>query len=183
MSRAEKKIYLTFDDGPTPGVTEWVLEQLKAYNAKATFFCIGSSVSEYQALFQKIRTEGHSVGNHSMRHKKGFRTQASEYLNDALQARELVNNDLYRPPYGQLTPGQYRGLHRLQFRIVMWDVISYDYSVISPQECIDNVTAHARNGSIVLFHDSLKAEKNLRVALPAVLSALASQDYTFEKLV
>jgi peptidoglycan/xylan/chitin deacetylase (PgdA/CDA1 family) len=173
-----KHIYLTFDDGPTPEVTPWVLEQLHKYKAKATFFCLGRNVDRYPEIFQQILDEGHIVGNHTYSHLKGWRTKNSEYLKDIDLAGETIKSRLYRPPYGRFKKSQIREI-RKDYHIVMWDVLSQDYdSGITPQKCLDNVLRNVRSGSIVVFHDSVKAKKNLYYALPALLKKF-SGEYEF----
>ncbi len=179
FSREEKSIYLTFDDGPIPEVTPWVLDELKKYNAKATFFCIGENVQKHPEIFQRILSEGHSVGNHTFNHLNGWKTATSEYIENVDKAdRRMGNNSkfkiqdsrLFRPPYGKITSKQAKILQRKGFKIVMWDIISYDYDAnTSPEKCLQNVLKNIKPGSIVVFHDSLKAEKNLRYVLPKVL--------------
>lgn len=165
-------VYLTFDDGPTPGVTEWVLEQFARYDAKATFFCLGKNAEQYPALHRMIVEQGHRIGNHTYSHQKGWGMSLERYIEDVEFANGLLHTDLFRPPYGRITPSQ---AHRLSqhYHIVMWDVLSRDYSqLVSPRSCLRNVTRHVRGGSIVVFHDSLKASRNLRYALPRTLQFL-----------
>ncbi len=178
----EKTVYLTFDDGPTPGVTEWVLDQLDSYKASATFFCLGKNVHENPLLFQEILSRGHSVGNHSYSHLKGFRTSPSGYVSDVRKAREIIDSDLFRPPYGRILSGQIRMLKK-DFRIIMWTVLSIDYnSKISGDTVVKNVTHNVRKGSIIVFHDSVKASKHLYYALPEVLDYLTGEGYTIKSI-
>ncbi len=182
FSREEKSIYLTFDDGPIPEVTPWVLDELKKYNAKATFFCIGENVQKHPEIFQRILSEGHSVGNHTFNHLNGWKTATSEYIENVDKAEAQMGNNskfkiqdsrLFRPPYGKITSKQAKILQRKGFKIVMWDIISYDYDAnTSPEKCLQNVLKNIKPGSIVVFHDSLKAEKNLRYVLPKVLEVI-----------
>lgn len=179
FSREEKSIYLTFDDGPIPEVTTWVLDELKKYNAKATFFCIGENVQKHPEIFQRILSEGHSVGNHTFNHLNGWKTATSEYIENVDKAEGQMGNNskfkiqdsrLFRPPYGKITSKQAKILQRKGFKIVMWDIISYDYDAnTSPDKCFQNVLKNIKPGSVIVFHDSLKAEKNLRFVLPKVL--------------
>ena len=179
FSREEKSIYLTFDDGPIPEVTPWVLDELKKYNAKATFFCIGENVQKHPEIFQRILSEGHSVGNHTFNHLNGWKTATSEYIENVDKAEGQMGNNskfkiqdsrLFRPPYGKITSKQAKILQRKGFKIVMWDIISYDYDAnTSPEKCLQNVLKNIKPGSVIVFHDSLKAEKNLRFVLPKVL--------------
>ena len=174
----KKHIYLTFDDGPTPEVTPWVLEQLRNYNAKATFFCLGRNVDHYPEIYRQILDEGHAVGNHTYSHLKGWHTSNPEYLKDIELAEETIHSRLYRPPYGRFRKSQIREIQK-KYRIVMWDVLSQDFNQsITPQKCLSNVLENVRSGSIVVFHDSLKAKENLYYTLPALLEKF-SGEYEF----
>jgi peptidoglycan/xylan/chitin deacetylase (PgdA/CDA1 family) len=178
----EKVIYLTFDDGPIPGLTEWVLDELKKFNAKATFFCVGSNIQKHPELFARLKNEGHTPANHTIHHIKGFKNTAKVYLEEAEACRKLVGNNLFRPPYGQLKPSQYKALKANGFKIVFWDVISYDYEKIKEEQCLKNVITHTGKGSVVLFHDNVKAEKNLRYTLPLFLKHFANLHFEFKAL-
>lgn len=178
----EQVLYLTFDDGPIPVVTPWVLDILRSYGAKATFFCVGDNVQKHPAIYRQILDEGHSVGNHTFNHLNGWQTDPVVYLNNVRRCARVVKSRLFRPPYGKLTAKQRVFLQR-HFQIIMWDVLSGDYSSqISPEKCLQNVLENAQPGSIVLMHDSLKAERNLRFVLPAVLEHFAGRGYGFERL-
>lgn len=188
---AKETVYLTFDDGPIPEVTPWVLDELKKHNAKATFFCIGENVKKHPEIFGRILSEGHSVGNHTYNHLKGTKTETSEYVENVEKAaRQLIeygsevpNNSelLFRPPYGKITSEQAKILQKKGFKIVMWTLISYDYdATVSEEKCLQNVLQNIQLGSIIVFHDSLKAEKNLRHALPKVLEYLAEKGWRCE---
>jgi len=182
-----KVVYLTFDDGPTPVVTPWVLEQLKQYNASATFFCIGANVVDYPEIYQQILQGGHTIGNHTYQHFNGWTTSIPEYLADTARAAEVIQTDLFRPPYGKIKSGQAKGLSAAMktenVKVIMWDVLSADYdTTISPQQCYMNVAKHVAPGSIIVFHDSEKAFRNLEYTLPKVLSDLANEGYAFEKI-
>lgn len=178
----EQELFLTFDDGPTPEITPWVLSILKEYDAKATFFCIGKNVKKYPELFQQIIDDGHSVGNHSYSHQKGWLVRNKKYYQDIDKASGLINSNLFRPPYGKIGPFQIPKLKQ-EFKIVMWDVLSRDYdNKISPERCLQNVTNYAESGSIIVFHDTKKAEKNLKYALPEVLKEFSKQEYTFNSI-
>lgn len=179
---AEKILYLTFDDGPIPEVTPWVLETLRSYEARATFFCVGDNVEKHPDIYRQIQREGHAVGNHTYHHLNGWQTEHVTYLNNVRRCARMVKSRLFRPPYGRLMPRQREFLQR-HFRIVMWDVLSGDYAPeITPEQCLQNVLDNARPGSIIVFHDSLKAERNLRFALPALLEHFAAQGYRFGRL-
>ena len=178
----EKVIFLTFDDGPIPEATPWVLEVLRGYNAKATFFCVGDNVRKHPEVFQQVLAEGHAVGNHTFNHLKGWKTNTSDYLENVERCAEMVESPLFRPPYGALKPSQAR-LLKSNYRIVMWDVLSGDFDPkISPERCLQNVLDNIQPGSIVLFHDSLKAEPRMRFALPRVLEKMHGEGWRFEKL-
>lgn len=184
----EKAIYLSFDDGPIPGVTPWVLEQLKQYGARATFFCIGDNIRKHPGIFQQLLDEGHAIGNHSYNHLNGWRTSSDTYLANVLRAQREIGSfygrreaeKLFRPPYGRLKEKQARQLRKDGFRIVMWDVLSMDYRQdLQPKKCLQNVLKHAGPGSIIVFHDSLKAKKNLKAVLPQVLKHFSEKGYEF----
>ena len=162
-------VFLTFDDGPTPGVTEWILATLKRYDAKATFFVLGKNVEMYPDLYQLILKEGHKVGNHTYSHQKGWSMSLERYIEDIDFAGDIVHSELFRPPYARVTASQMRAVAQ-RYKIVMWDIVSRDYNrALSPQRCLDNVTKHLAAGSIVVFHDSEKAFKNMSYALPRTL--------------
>jgi peptidoglycan-N-acetylglucosamine deacetylase len=181
-SRGEKSVYLTFDDGPIPVVTPFVLNTLKSFNAKATFFCIGDNVAKHPEIYEDIIAGGHSVGNHTYNHLKGWSTGKEIYLENVSRCAGLVKSDLFRPPYGRATRSQYSSLGT-RYSIIMWDVLSGDFdNKITPQKCFENVVKNTRNGSIVVFHDSLKAYPRLETALPAVLEHLSSVGYQFRAL-
>lgn len=178
----EKVLYLTFDDGPTPEITPWVLEQLAAYKAKATFFAIGEQITQSPALFQQVIAEGHSVGNHSYTHPNGWAMDSISYFHNVRHCARLVKSSLFRPPYGRLMPKQAQFLQR-HYRIIMWDVLSGDFDPkISKERCLSNVTRNAKPGSIIVFHDSVKAKEKLEFALPRVLQHFSEKGYQFEAL-
>lgn len=178
----EKVLYLTFDDGPVPEVTPWVLEQLQAYNAHATFFCVGDNINKYGDIFQQVIARGHAIGNHTLNHLNGWSTDNIPYFHNVRHGANLVDTVLFRPPYGRLKPKQAQFLQR-HYRIVMWDVLSGDFDAkLTPEQCLDNVVNNAAPGSIVVFHDSLKAEERLKYALPRTLEHFSRLGYRFEKL-
>ena len=178
----EKVVYLTFDDGPTPEVTPWVLEQLAKYQAKATFFAIGEQILKSSSLFQQVIDEGHSVGNHSYSHLNGWATDSISYFHNIRHCARLVNSSLFRPPYGRLMPKQAQFLQR-HYRIIMWDVLSGDFDpTISKEQCLNNVTKNVKPGSIVVFHDNEKAKSNLEYVLPKALAHFSEQGYQFQAL-
>jgi len=182
MSSREKVLYLTFDDGPIPDVTPWVLEQLDRYQAKATFFCIGNNVRKHRSVYERILQSGHTVGNHTYHHLNGWTTFNSDYYKDIELCNRLVGSRLFRPPYGKIRPTQVAGL-RNRYTIVMWDVLSKDYDKsLSGEVVLANVLEAAGPGSIIVFHDSLKAEERLRYALPKVLKHFSEKGYRFRSL-
>ena len=183
----KKEIYLTFDDGPVDGPTNFVLEKLHELNARATFFCIGDNVRKNPGVFKKLNAAGHTVGNHTFNHVNGWKTNTADYLvNIRLNHDHLVQNGarvspFFRPPYGRITLSQIRALR--QYKIVMWDVLSRDFDKsLSPDNCLRNTLKAVRPGSIVVFHDSFKAERNLQFTLPRLLESLSSEGYSFKTL-
>ncbi len=169
---AEGKVYLTFDDGPAPGVTEWILAELATRGARATFFCLGKNAEQYPDLYDRIIAEGHRVGNHTYSHQKGWEMSLERYVEDVDFGNQFLRTDLFRPPYGRIKPSQARVLSE-RYHLIMWDIISRDYSqLVSPRKCLRNVTKYLQPGSIVVFHDSLKSYRNMRYALPRVLDEI-----------
>jgi peptidoglycan/xylan/chitin deacetylase (PgdA/CDA1 family) len=178
----ERVLYLTFDDGPVPEVTPWVLDQLAAYRARATFFVVGANVQRHPELLARVRSEGHAVGNHTWQHLNGAHTDLRSYLEDVERTQRLTGTGLFRPPYGRMTNEQAAAL-RDRFDLVMWDVLSADFDPRANEKtCARNVIRHARPGSIVVFHDSIKAQERLRGSLPRVLEHFAARGYTFNAL-
>jgi peptidoglycan-N-acetylglucosamine deacetylase len=177
-----KKLYLTFDDGPVPEITAWVLDLLKKENINATFFCVGDNVQKNPEIYQRIQNEGHVVGNHTYNHMNGWDFPTKEYLENIEKCAELVNSSLFRPPYGKLKPSQVSNLIS-QYSIIMWDVLSGDYDKnTSPEKCLKNVKDHFRNGSIIVFHDSQKAKRNLMYALPLFIRYAKTEGFEFDIL-
>lgn len=185
----EKKVYLTFDDGPIPEITDWVLVQLKKYNSKATFFCIGNNIEKHPEVFNKLIEEGHAIGNHTFNHVKGWNTTNKTYFKEvelceaAIQKSSIVNlsSKLFRPPYGKIKPSQSRRLRKLGYKIIMWDVLSADYKKeISKEKCLQNVLRNVESGSIIVFHDSIKAFPNLEYVLPKTLQFLSENGFQCE---
>ncbi len=165
----EESIFITFDDGPTPGITEWILATLDQYDVKATFFMLGRNVEMYPELYNKIVEAGHRVGNHTYSHLRGINSNLERYVEDVEFAEGLIKSNLFRPPYGLIKPSQARFLGA-RYKLIMWDVISRDYSnQVSPQYCAQNVIKYMRAGSIIVFHDSVKSFRNMSYALPIVL--------------
>ena len=177
------KVYLTFDDGPTEGVTPWVLDTLKEHNAKATFFCLGKKVEMHPDIFERILAEGHAVGNHTYSHLKGWETRTGQYIQDVDLANHLVKSDLFRPPYGRIKSTQSRIL-RKRYKIIMWNVLSMDYSRwVTPKRCANIVLNNLRPGAIIVFHDSKKAEKNMKYGLLKLIEAAKAKGLQFESIV
>lgn len=188
-SREDKKIFLTFDDGPIPVVTAFVLEQLQHYKAKATFFCVGDNIEKYPHVFNKIVSQGHRVGNHTFNHLNGWKEKDDVYCNNIAYCQSTIDSLytakdrlLLRPPYGKIKRSQAKRL-RDKYDVIMWDVLSGDYDdALNEERCLKKTIRATRNGSIVVFHDSIKAEKNLRYCLPRFLSHFAEKGYSFESL-
>jgi peptidoglycan/xylan/chitin deacetylase (PgdA/CDA1 family) len=179
---AEKVLYLTFDDGPIPEVTPQVLSLLKSYNAQATFFCIGENVEKHPDVYKQVQEAGHRIGNHTYHHYNSWKVRYRDFIKDVDKAQRFIQSDLFRPPYGKLTA---RTLYMLrkQYRIIMWDVISCDFDTkVSKEDVLQNVLTHAENGSIIVFHDSIKASKNMLYALPEVLKYFSEKGYVFRKI-
>lgn len=193
----DKILYLTFDDGPTPKITQWTLDILKQYNAKATFFCIGNNVKKHPEIFNSILTEGHTIGNHTNTHVEGWKTETKVYLEDFEKAETIINSQfknqnlkfktqnlkLFRPPFGKLKNSQGKALIKLGYKIIMWTVVTFDWEqYITPEKCLNSVIKNASNGSIIVFHDSVKASKNMRYALPKVLDYYNKKGFRFEAI-
>lgn len=188
---SENKIYLTFDDGPIPDVTEWVLDVLKSENIKATFFCIGDNIKKHPEVYKRILKEGHQTGNHTFNHLNGWKTKTSHYVDnfklcetEHLKLPIAIGTEhsfLFRPPYGKIKPSQSKAIRQLGYKIIMWDVLSYDFdSTISVEKCLENVISNTEQRSIIVFHDSLKAEKNLKYALPKAIQILKNKGFVFD---
>jgi peptidoglycan/xylan/chitin deacetylase (PgdA/CDA1 family) len=180
-----KTVYLTFDDGPHPTATNFVLDQLKQYNAKASFFCIGKNVAAHPSIYRRIIEEGHSVGNHTNNHTNGWKVKDEAYLKDIADASVLINSNLFRPPYGRIKRSQIRTfkIQNSKFNIVMWDVLSGDFDTdLTGEACLGYVLYHTKPGSIIVFHDSEKAWEKMRYALPKVLAHFTQKGYLFKAL-
>ncbi len=174
-----KTVYLTFDDGPIPGVTEKVLAILSQHDVKATFFCLGKNVEANSRLFQELKSAGHQIGNHSFSHPDGWDTPNSAYFDDIESANKVINSKLFRPPYGKLSLPQYAHLKKT-YRIIMWDILTGDYNPeLSPEFCFDTVKRKARPGSIIVFHDSIKAAPQMIEALKFSVEWLKGEGYAF----
>ena len=191
LPNEEKTVYLTFDDGPTPEVTAWVLDVLKAHNIKAIFFCIGSNIEKHPAIFKRIIDEGHTVGNHTYNHFNGWKTDNNTYFKNIKETENVIVNDmpqfvshkLFRPPYGKIKASQAAEVRRQGYKIIMWDVLSADFDqTITPEKCLKNVINNTRRGSVIIFHDSVKASKNLMFALPKAIEYLKKNKFRFAKI-
>ena len=181
----DRSVYLTFDDGPIPEVTPFVLEQLKAFNAKATFFCIGDNVRKHPDIYEMILRQGHSIGNHTFNHLNGWRTSTEEYILNIDECSKYTGDQLFRPPYGRISPSQIKAFKENypDSKIIMWDVLSGDFDTkIDAEKCYQNVVRNVEPGSIVVMHDSLKAMPRLEEALPRILKDLSEDGYLFKNL-
>ncbi len=184
FSSVPKSLYLTFDDGPTPEVTEYVLNELKKFNAKATFFCIGKNVKCYHRLYEQILHDGHSVGNHTFNHLNGFTTRNREYIENIQHAAAHIHSNLFRPPYGKIKSSQGRELIKQGYKIIMWDIISGDFDKkTTPEKCLENVIQNTNNGSIIVMHDSKKAQEKVFYSLSKILAHFTEKGYDFKAIV
>jgi peptidoglycan/xylan/chitin deacetylase (PgdA/CDA1 family) len=180
MPTKEKVVYLTFDDGPIPEVTPWVLDLLDNYNIRATFFCVGDNVRKHPDVYQQILDRGHRTGNHTFHHLQGLKTQAKPYLEDVEEAAPLIASNMFRPPHGHMRLPQFFRL-RKKYHVVMWDVVTRDYSCLqTAEQVLKNVQKYTRNGSVIVFHDSLKAEAKMKAVLPQAIEWLLKEGYTFQ---
>lgn len=187
MPAKEKEVYLTFDDGPHPQITPFVLQQLKQHNARATFFCIGKNVLLYPDVYTQVLSDGHSVGNHTFSHLNGWKTSLESYHTDIGQASKVIASNLFRPPYGKIKKIQAKNIGNVINysvpKIIMWDVLSGDFdTAITKENCLKNVIDNYAPGSIIVFHDSEKAFKNLEYVLPKVLEKLSREGFVFKKI-
>lgn len=182
MEEDQKVVYLTFDDGPVPQVTPWVLELLKKEDIKATFFCVGENTQKYPEVYQQILDDGHSVGNHTFNHLQGIKNDNTNYFSNIEKAAHCIDSNLFRPPHGLMKLSQYNYL-KTRYRIIMWDLISCDYDRrLKPHTVLKNVLDCVRPGSIITFHDSEKARVNLMQALPQAIRWMKEQGYRFEAI-
>ncbi len=176
-NKHEKVVYLTFDDGPIPETTEWILDTLARYNVAATFFCVGDNVCKYPHLYRKILEAGHHVGNHTHNHLQGLFSSTTRFLSNAQEASRWIQSPLFRPPHGHMRIPQTLEISKL-YKVVMWDVVTRDYSKhITPEDVFQNVKHYTRNGSIIVFHDSIKSQQNVKEALPRSIEWLISEGY------
>lgn len=180
--RRRRVVYLTFDDGPIPEVTPWVLDLLDAEGIKATFFMVGDNVRRYPEVFEEVKRRGHSYGNHTMHHLQGFKVTSMTYMRDITEADRLIDSHLFRPPHGIIRWRQAKAV-KSRYNIIMYDLVTRDYSKrLRPNQVFDNVRRYARPGSIIVFHDSLKAERNMKAALPLAIKWLKNEGYEFDVL-
>lgn len=189
IPNTENKVWLTFDDGPIAEITEWVLAELRKHNAKATFFCIGDNIKKNPEIFKKLLAEGHAIGNHTCNHLLGWQTETSEYIENVkkceVEIGKLTDRKtvLFRPPYGKIKRKQSRILRHSGYKIIMWDIVSADFdATITPEKCLKNVLSNVEPGSIIVFHDSVKAFKNLEYVLPRTLAFLSEKGLKCEVL-
>jgi len=180
--RDKKILYLTFDDGPYNMLSPFILDELKKYKAKATFFYLGSKAEKYPQLIKRCKDENHKIGNHSYSHPNGWKTKNSRYYQDIEKANKLLNSNLFRPPYGRIKPSQINHLKKY-YKIIMWDILSWDFDKkTSPEECYNNIIKNTKSGSIIVLHENEKSAKNVKEVLPKILSYFSSQGFKFEKL-
>ena len=184
ITGTEKKIYLSFDDGPHPVVTSFVLEELRKYNARATFFCIGKNVEAYPFIYEQVIDDGHKVGNHTYNHLNGWKTSDEAYINNVVMAKQLIDSNLFRPPYGRATKFQLKLLkENYELNPIMWTVLSGDFDPgLSKENCLKNVLKKTAGGSIVVFHDSEKAYEKVQYALPKMLQHFSEKGYSFDTI-
>ncbi|MBD5300002.1 MAG: polysaccharide deacetylase family protein [Bacteroides sp.] len=182
LHRGKRVVYLTFDDGPIPEETPWVLDLLDRYGIKATFFMVGDNVRKYPEVFEEVKRRGHSYGNHTMHHLQGLKVSATTFFRDITEADRLIGSTLFRPPHGIISPWQTKLIKR-HYNIIMYDVVTRDYSKrVTGEQVLDNVKRYTRNGSIIVFHDSVKAHERMRYALPRAIEWLISEGYEFRAL-
>ena len=186
IKTGEKTIYLSFDDGPHPTITPFVLQELEKYNAKATFFCIGDNVKKFPEVYQQVISKGHAIGNHTMHHLNGWKTEDETYLNDIEIASKHIDSNLFRPPYGRVKKGQIKKIQQstLKLQTIMWSVLAGDWvSSLSPEKCFTQVKNNVYPGCIIVFHDSDKANDRMSYTLPKLLDYFTQQGYTFKKII
>ena len=189
IPNANKTVFLTFDDGPTPEITPWVLNVLKQHQIKATFFCIGDNIRKYPEIFKQVINDGHSIGNHTFNHLKGWETETRNYMENLqlcdTEIRKLTtaNYNLFRPPYGKIKRSQAIQAREAGYKIIMWDILTADYDKnVSPQKCLENATKKTASGSIIIFHDSVKAFPNVEFVLPKTIEKLKEKGFTFDAI-
>ena len=183
VNSSEKIIYLTFDDGPTANLTDWILNELEKYEAKATFFCVGGNMQKFPEKLKEIESLGHKIGNHTFSHLNGFKTTTNAYIEDVKNASGFHPSKLFRPPYGKLKSSQAKILLQQGYEIIMWSVLTYDFDKnLDTQKAWKQIVKHAKSGSVIVFHDNEKARKNLQILLPKFLEYFSTQGFTFHTL-
>ena len=181
-SRADKKLFLTFDDGPIPEITPWILDRLAQYQIKATFFCVGENITNHPEIFQRLLDEGHRIGNHTYNHLKGWKYSDNEYVDNVYKCHQLTQSNLFRPPYARAKKSQLNLLSK-DFEFIYWDVLSGDFDQsITPEQCFRNIINYSKNGSIIVFHDNIKAIPRVQYALPKTIEYFLERGYTFDTL-
>ncbi len=182
VDTSEDIIYLTFDDGPIPEVTPWVLDMLDLFDAKATFFCVGENVKKHPDIYKDIISRNHTVGNHTYNHVNGWKLESGDYFKNVDKCSEMIESTLFRPPYGRLSSAQHKLLEK-EYNMIYWTVLSGDFDqTITPEKCLENVITSSGKGSIIVFHDSIKASKNLFYALPAFLAHFHKKGFRFKSI-
>ncbi len=185
MPKENKTLYLSFDDGPHPTITPFVLNELNKHNAKATFFCIGDNVAKYPEVYQQLIDQGHAVGNHTQHHINGWKTTDDAYIKDIEAAKQLIHSNLFRPPYGRIKKSQMKLLRQGndKMKIVMWNILAGDWEAdLKPERCFERVKRRISDGDIIVFHDSEKAKERMQYAFPKVLEHFAAKGYLFKKI-
>ena len=189
IKTTEKVIYLTFDDGPTPEITDWVLNTLDTFDAKATFFCIGNNIEKHPEIFKRIINKGHAIGNHTYNHLKGWKTKTTDYLINIYKTQIIIDSSyntkplLFRPPYGRIKLKQVKALSKLNYQIIMWNVLSKDWDkTVEKEVCLRNVIQNTKEGDIVVLHDSIKASRNKQYTLPRMLDHFTKEGYKFKRI-
>jgi peptidoglycan/xylan/chitin deacetylase (PgdA/CDA1 family) len=179
MNKNEKKIFLTFDDGPVPGITPAALSVLKEAGVKASFFCVGENVEKHPEIYQQILAEGHTTGNHTFHHVDGWNSSTRNYLDEVSRCAKVISSKLFRPPYGRMRPSQRKAIQR-NYKIVLWDVLTYDFEkTLSGEDCLELALKNSRNGSIIVFHDSEKAKERMLYALPKYIEEMKKRGFAF----
>ena len=189
IKTTEKVIYLTFDDGPTPEITDWVINTLDTFDAKATFFCIGNNIEKHPEIFKSIINKGHAIGNHTYNHLKGWKTKTKDYLINIYKTQLIIDSSynskplLFRPPYGRIKLKQVKALSKLNYQIIMWNILSKDWDkTVEKEVCLKNVIQNTKEGDIVVFHDSIKASRNMQYTLPRMLDHFTKKGYEFKRI-
>ena len=189
IKTTEKVVYLTFDDGPTPEITDWVINTLDTFDAKATFFCIGNNIEKHPEIFKSIINKGHAIGNHTYNHLKGWKTKTKDYLINIYKTQLIIDSSynskplLFRPPYGRIKLKQVKALSKLNYQIIMWNILSKDWDkTVEKEVCLKNVIQNTKEGDIVVFHDSIKASRNMQYTLPRMLDHFTKKGYEFKRI-